>query len=477
MDSHHARIWFLSALLLVGMSSATWAEVPPCADSVADLWKFRQQVEVWTSDDGWTPVDGSLVSQLPDACYIEEGRSLSQAGPIVALDPWINSQGSLEVGDGIQALWLIDRILSEQVAAGMPMESKTHQELVAAIAERRKQFDDLAALDFPVSPTESIKLGEAMADLPAFRKTLTKQWHALDPAEQVQVRRRLTNVEQDLSQLHESGAIFLGPLMWDTVFTSSVLPMPVGEENIGLYLEFVEVAATYMALLEELEAKLAATAASPVTVATTVDARILEALRTETNPDKFREPLQIPPIAVTDNSQFLKWIRSLLSRFQVNGRLGLSLAGLLLCAGLLGWLAYLLVGGSDPWGKRSIRFRRGGEQEAVIRGRNLSPAAQFKLALQAARAGRHLEAWHWLTQGFILGLAQGQLVKLDWSRTNREVLRDLHHKRVAFIEPATLFFRTAEGVVYGGRGTSLAEIEQFERSLSRTLALLPKKSK
>ena len=54
-------------------------------------------------------------------------------------------------------------------------------------------------------------LGEAMADLPAFRKTLTKQWHALDPAEQVQVRRRLTNVEQDLSQLHESGAIFLGP--------------------------------------------------------------------------------------------------------------------------------------------------------------------------------------------------------------------------------------------------------------------------
>lgn len=237
--------------------------------------------------------------------------------------------------------------------------------------------------------------------------------------------------------------------------------------------------ATYVAKLQHLETLQSAVADATTITPVAVDPATLEALRAETNASRFREPLQIPPIAVSDNSWLLNWLNGLMQRFAVNRPLGEGLRwlGILLSAALLGWIAYLLVGGSDPWGNRVFRFRSSNAEDIVARGRNLSPEAQFKLALEAARAGRQLEAWHWLTQGFILGLAQGELVKLDWSRTNREVLRELQHKRVACLEPAATFFRTAEGVVYGGRTTSVTEIEQFERSLSSTLASLPKKSK
>ncbi|HYE77493.1 MAG TPA: DUF4129 domain-containing protein, partial [bacterium] len=183
-----------------------------------------------------------------------------------------------------------------------------------------------------------------------------------------------------------------------------------------------------------------------------------------------REPLQIPTAVQAQTPAFITWLRNIFGRY--TGRapgLRLTVAVMAGLAGLLlGWVLYLAFFGASLGRVRNARIQ-GAVPDEVVAGRRLLMEQQFEKALAAAAAGRLVEAWHWLAQGFIVGLAHRKLVRLDWSKTNREYVRELQSQSAALYAVARRFFGTADRVVYGGKATSVEEVRRFHDELLAAL--------
>lgn len=445
----------------------------PCQDSLPALWSLRQDLAQLVAA-GNVPSKVQL-TEIPTECD-DLGAVISLATIQTTVDRW-NAGVALPTP---QAAWRLQQGIDLALAGllGSSADTGVNQEFETALAAQEALVTQFQLLKFPIAPDTSRTFDEIFRDPEAFRQDLQQRWRVSERAEQQAVLLELDQMLEDLQDVGQGASLTLEPMLrpWITLRdeqlkrAGTTALLPTGQQNTEFYLMLVDSLATYAAHVRELRLRLTTSLSSRQPALTAAD---VNAIGDAVRPGRFTEPLQIPAASSTASLGWLEqWLRRLFGGSPIGGTLSRTMQILILviAALLFGWLLSLLLAGSR-WGNRAKQYALAGIPESVASGRHLSPDEQFRRAMEAARAGRQQEAMHWLTQGFIFGLAQQKLVSLDWSRTNREVLRDLQRQQTPLSDVARQFFRTAEGVVYGGREISLAAIEAAEQELRRALQI------
>jgi len=455
------------ATLVVSGSAAP----APCRDTLPALWRLRQDLAHLVAS-GDVPAKVQL-AEIPVACN-DLGAVVSLSTIQTTVDRW-NAGIALPTP---QTAWRLQQGIDLALAGllGATADIGVRQEFETALAAQEALVMQFQQLRFPIAPDTSRTFDEIFRDPEALRLEVQQRWRVSERNEQEAVWWQLDQLLEDLQAVEQGAGLALEPILrpWLTLRDEQLHQagrtalMPTGAQNTEFYLMLVDSLATYAAHVRELRLRLTASLSSRQPVLTAEDVASIQAA---VHPRRLTEPLQIPPVSSTASLGWLEqWLRRLFGQGPIGGTLPrtMQILTLVIAALLFGWLLSLLLSGSR-WGNRAKQYALAGIPENVTSGRHLSPDEQFRRALEAARAGRHLEAMHWLTQGFIFGLAQQKLIPLDWSRTNREILRDLQRHQTPLSDTARQFFRTAEGVVYGGREISLESIEAAEQDLRRAL--------
>lgn len=354
-------------------------------------------------------------------------------------------------------------------------------------------FRQLDALPYPLGADITIPLGDLLEAPGSARRLLMTSWRTLSTDERAALTADLLVLRNSIRDILTGNNLLPRySELCDPWLEAEELPPPAGEGNIRWYagwlVDLATVRQDYAALVRAdrlLFGKTPDPAGDraywdPPGVPERPDPSLSPELATSlagiVQPQQMREPLQLPLNLEQRPSSnwFLRWLNRLFSGpspvWQTPASRAAQWIAILLAAFLAGWLLHLLWSPTGPWTRRTARVMD--PALAVAAGRHLPMDEQFRLALAAAEAGRMAESWHWLQQGYVIGLAERQVIRLDWSRTNRELLRELQSQSA--LQPLSRrFFQTAEGVVFGGRASNVDEVSGWCRELSTQLTAGP----
>lgn len=384
----------------------------------------------------------------------------------------------------VPQVWLQLRHALVGVAALVPEDNPDRRALIALLREEiestRAFLEALETMQYPLPRSEARDLGGILDEYPQSFEEVIGEWRRMSQFDGLNVQSRMSDLIGrifDTLGLPEHAAArqrYGHTLRW---LVDTTNPPPSGKDNIQYYRKMIEDLLAVARSVEGTEAQLASLIEGVRRVIGDVlTPEANAALDRAIDPGSFREPLQVPEKIVAKNAKLIpdwlnRWLKGLGPTINPGSFGNLRwLLWVLEAVGisLLLWLIYLVV--QARRGGEARRLREGAHSlESVIAGRRLQMEAQFAQALSAAAEGRLLEAWHWLAQGFIVGLAQRKLVRLDWSKTNREYVRELQITSAALYIIARRFFGTADRVVYGGQPTTAEEIRSFHDELLAAL--------